>query len=564
MTLASSLPLEAITATLQQANELIYEWDMLSDQLKWSDNAAEALGVEEADITTGSAFSNLVKADSPNTRYDAIFGSCVKDNGLGVRYIAEYRMGKHAAKEVWAHDTGIWYSNEQGTPIKARGIMRLFPVDSKDFEGGQLSPFDPLTGQLTSIRLFDRLENAILGAHNKGNSAGFVLASINKLSKINEAYGFAAADLVISEVGKRIAGNVRGRDTVGRYSGNKFGIVLPGCDDLELKIAAERVIQAIEKEPIVLCHGSIKINVSMGGVILPRYAQNAKQAILCAQEALHEGRDRKQGSYFGTYSKSTATASSRVDNQKMAANILTALNDHRVLIHYQPVVKSHSGEIAFHECLLKVRQDDGSLASAQTYVEEAEKLEMVHLLDCRVLELACGALFSEPQSRLSINISAKTANDPDWMMRLAALRRHYGSFNQRLIVEITETAALHDIDDTKTFIKVLKDMGCLVALDDFGAGYTSFHQLKELSPDIVKIDGNFVLNLADNPQNQVFCKALSDIAKAFNIEIVAEYVERQVDADILKKWDIEYLQGYLFGRAAEHICLTQDQLRKTA
>ena len=555
---------EEVASTLIGAGELVYHWDLLTDQMQWSTGADALLQAEPCVLSTGQGFSTLVKADSPNTRYDAIFGSSLKDNGRGVRYTAEYLLETGDKPQLWVHDSGIWYSNEKGAPVRATGIVRIFPANSEDFKGGQLSPFDPVTGQLTTIRLMDRLENAILAAEHKGNSAAFLLASVNKLADINGSYGFAAADEVIATVGRRLAKNVRGRDTVGRYSGNKFGIVLPGCDDLEMKIAAERLMQAIESEPIPLDYGRLNVTLTLGGVIVPRYAKTARDSILCAHEALYQGRGTRSRSRFTSYSKSAATLSARQANQEIADEIVTALNDHKVHIHFQPVVYGDTEEVAFHECLLKVRLPDGKLESAQRYIEAAEKLDLIHLLDCRVLELACGALFSEPESRLSINISAKTANDPDWLMKLAALRRHYGSFNKRLIVEITETAALHDIDDAARFIKVLREMGCLVAIDDFGAGYTSFRQLGELSPDIVKIDGAFVQNLADKPQSQVFCKALMDIARAFNIKVVAEYVERQEDADILKGWNTDYLQGFLYGRAAEHIVQATAVIRKTA
>ena len=559
------LSLDQISPTLMQAGEIVYEWDLISDALMWSEGADSLLEAEWSALSTGQAYALLVNPDSPNTRYDAIFNAPVKDNGRGVPYTAEYRL-QGSKDRLWIHDTGIWHSNERGQPVLARGIVRIFPDNPQNFRGGQLSPFDPLTGQLNAIRLFDRLENAIQLAEYNQTSAGFLLAAVNNLSIINEAYGFEAADRVIAAVGQKLSANLRGRDTVGRYSGNKFGIVLPGCDDKEMKIASERLIDAIQSEPMRLDHGQINIALSIGGVIVPRYARNARQAMLHAHEALHRVKGQR-GTAYANFTQSSAAIAKRQENLKIADEIISALNDHRVSIHFQPVVRAATEEVGFHECLLKIRDEKGQVHSAQSYVEAAEKLDLIHLIDCRVLELACGALFRDRDAQLSINISARTANDPDWMMLLAALRRANGSFDGRLIIEITETAAMQDIEDADRFVSILQDMGCRVAIDDFGARYTSFRHLHRLRPDLIKIDGAFVQNLHASPENQVFCKALIDIAKAFDIEIVAEYVEDTRDAAILKGWNVDYMQGFLYGRAMPTIkegVTGADAHRKTA
>lgn len=558
----SSLPdhltLEAVCETLRQASELVYDWDIATDELKWSPGAASLLKVAEDRISSGLLFGNIIDPDSPNTRHEAIFSSAVKDNGRGVNYTAEYKLETSGKERYWVHDSGVWHSNEKGEPVRARGIVRLFPENQQNFQGGQLSPFDPLTGQLNAIRLFDRLQSTIDIAEANGKTSGFLLTAVNNLSIINEAYGFEAADVVIAAVGQKLAANLRGRDTVGRYSGNKFGVVLPGCDDAEMKIAADRLISAIESEPVILECGQINVSLSVGGVIVPRYARDARQAMLNAHEALYRVKADKSIRYT-SYTQSSASITRRQENLKIADEIIHALNEQRVHLHYQPVVDARTSAPFFHECLLKIQTEEEGLRSAQNYIEAAEKLELVHLLDCRVLEMASAKLFATPSERFSVNISAKTANDPDWMMLLAAIRRNNGSFDKRLIVEITETAAMHDIEDAARFVATLQDMGCMVAIDDFGAGYTCFRHLRQLKPDMIKIDGTFVQGLHRSRENQVFCKALVDIAKAFDIMIVAEFVETEEDAQLLRSWGVDLLQGFLFAKGAEDLQLLENE-----
>lgn len=549
MTKPQPLSLDELAPALMEAGELVYDWDIVSDRLRWSPGAERLLGADAETLATGQGFAGLVDDDSPGTRQDAIFACPLKDNGKGISYTAEYRLNTGAGERVWVHDTGIWHSNEKGEPVRARGIVRVFPGDGRSFHSGQLSPFDPTSGQLNAIRLFDRLENTIRISEHKGTSAGFLLVAVKNLSVINRAYGFEVADTVIAATGRRLAENLRGRDTVGRYSGNKFGIVLPGCDDASMRTAAQRLIGALQEAPVQLAQGQINIDIAVGGVVVPRHARSARQAALHAHEALDAAR-KQRGAAFASYVQSRARERRREENLRMADEIIRALNEQRVGLHFQPVVSAASSATAFHECLLKLTGSDNLAYPAQNVIEAAERLEMVQLLDCRVLELACEALFADPARRLSINISAKTANDPEWISLLASLRRCHGSFERRLIIEITETAAMHDIDDVEHFVSLLQEMDCQVAIDDFGAGFTCFRHLRQLHPDMVKIDGAFVQKLHASRENQVFCKALIDIARAFDIAIVAEFVEDEKDAALLRQWGVDYLQGFLFGQPA--------------
>src|SRR5690606_10043586 len=166
-----------------------------------------------------------------------------------------------------------------------------------------------------------------------------------------------------------------------------------------------------------------------------------------------------------------------------------------IRIAYQPVVTARTGEVVMHECLIRLQQTDGTIVDAGSFVPVAEKLGLIGLLDHRAMELAVKTLIEHPRVRLSLNVSGRTAGDRLWIDTLVS--RLYGrrDLASRLVVEITETVAIHDIADSAEFITTLRDLGCLIAIDDFGAGYTSFRNLKALDVDMVKIDGSFVQDL---------------------------------------------------------------------
>jgi EAL domain-containing protein (putative c-di-GMP-specific phosphodiesterase class I) len=157
-------------------------------------------------------------------------------------------------------------------------------------------------------------------------------------------------------------------------------------------------------------------------------------------------------------------------------------------------------------------------------------------------------LEANPDVTLAFNISGVTAADRGWLRTLIARLKDRSDLASRLIVEITETAALHDLEDSARFVSIIRDLGCRVAVDDFGAGYTTFRHLKALPVDVVKIDGSFVRNLADNKENQLFIRNLLSLARAFNLVTIAECVENLEDAEILASEGVDLLQGYYFGK----------------
>jgi EAL domain-containing protein (putative c-di-GMP-specific phosphodiesterase class I) len=183
-------------------------------------------------------------------------------------------------------------------------------------------------------------------------------------------------------------------------------------------------------------------------------------------------------------------------------------------------------------------------------VPVAERLGLVRLLDHRVLELVVDDMIAAPALRLSFNVSAASTTDPDWWAGLGSLLRTHPGVAERLTVEITESAAILDVDETRGFVARVKDLGCRIAIDDFGAGYTSFRNLRKLGVDIVKIDGAFVHDIMRSEDDRAFVRTLIDLAKRLKLTTVAEWVQSEDAAKLLCGWGCDYLQGALIGLAS--------------
>jgi EAL domain-containing protein (putative c-di-GMP-specific phosphodiesterase class I) len=223
-----------------------------------------------------------------------------------------------------------------------------------------------------------------------------------------------------------------------------------------------------------------------------------------ARRTLDSAQVKRRGSFYA-YRPNLEREAQRRENIRATEEIIGALNARRISLVYEPIVAVASRRPAFYECLMRVQRADGSLIPVLDVVPLAESLGLVRLLDHRVLELALGELVAAPGLKASLNVSASSTADPDWWDALGAMLRAHAGIAERLTVEITETAAIHDIDDTRGFVARVKDLGCRIAIDDFGAGNTSFRNLRKLGVDIVKIDGAFVQNLTRSDDDRASC-----------------------------------------------------------
>jgi len=538
---------------LASLGEVAYDWDIDSDALAWSANAAEVLLVGSiARIATGRTYAAVLEADNAQARFEAVMQSQQRDDGRGVAYQIQYCLRPDPASDtrVWVEDTGRWFAGADGRPQRAHGIVRVI---NERYEHVRqltyLARHDELTGELNRHHLTEVLEDTINEAIRFRSSCGFLLVAIDNLAHINESFGFEAADQVIGAVGKRLRGRVRGKDTLGRFSGNKFGLVLRDCTPDDMAIAAERMLSGMRDAMVPTAAGPIAVTITIGGITAPRHARSVGEVLSRVQVTLDAAKARRRGS-FSAYRPNIERETLRRENVRATDEIVAALNERRIFLAYETIAAAADRRPAFHECLMRIRRTDGSLIAAGDIVPIAERLGLVRLLDYRVLELVVDEMIAAPTLQASLNVSASSTIDPDWWSGLCALLRSHAGVAARLIVEITESAAIQDIDETRGFVARVKDLGCRIAIDDFGAGYTSFRNLRKLGVDIVKIDGAFVHDMMRSDDDRAFVRTLIDLAKRLKLKTVAEWVQDEAAARTLKDWGCDYLQGAIIGLAS--------------
>ncbi len=533
---------------LRSIGDVVYEWRLDTDALIWGGNAQQLFGVEATEIATGRTFARHVDAAGGLTRGEIVKEAAQPDRGSGVAYLIRYAF-KRGDEKIWLEDAGRWFAGPDGKPVRAHGLIRCINErHERERQLEQRAKYDPLTGELNRVSLTEALGVALDEAVRFRTSCGFLLVAIDHLSHLNELYGFDVADAVISQVAKRIRARLRGKDYLGRYSGNKFGVVLTSCTVDELSTAAERLLASARDEPFYTAAGPMAVTLTIGGVTAPRHGRTVTEVLSRAQDALHASRVKRHGS-FTPYVPNAERDAMRRRSARAGDEIVAALNERRIALAYEPVVRAGNRETAFYECLMRVYRSDGSVALASDIIPVAERVGMVRMLDFRALELVVADLATTPSLRASVNVSPNSAIDPHWWQGLGALLRANTDAAARLIIEITETAAIHDLDDARGFVSRVKDLGCRIAIDDFGAGYTSFRNLRKLGVDIIKIDGSFVPNIVKSDDDRAFVRTLVDLSHRLSLECVAEWVQDEQTAVLLTEWGCDYLQGALIGLA---------------
>jgi diguanylate cyclase (GGDEF)-like protein len=541
-------PASIILASLGQA---AFTWDIATDGMVWSEHVAAVFpDIPPERLASGAEFSNLIEP-ARSVRLDALLPSASAHGADGAPYRIEYGVRANTSTPVqWIEETGCWFAGPDGRPARVQGIIRVNNErHARDEQLMKLSRHDPLTGELNRTNLVASLAEVIEEAVRFRTNCAFMLIGIDHLSRINDAFGFDVADAVISEVAGRIRARLRGGDVLGRFSGNKFALVLRNCTVDDMNVAAERFLAGIRDEVVPTKSGPVSITASIGAVTVPRYARSAEEAINRAHETLDMSKRRRAGS-FSLWRPNVERDAQRRVNIRVTDEIVTALNERRIAMAFEPVVEARARNAAFYECLVRMEQDDGRILLAPDIVPVAEKLGLIRLVDHRVLELVVAELAASPGVQLSLNISPDTTMDPDWWSSIESLMRAHPGIGERMIVEITETVAIQDVDDVRGFVTRLKNFGSRIAIDDFGAGYTSFRNLRKLGVDIVKIDGAFVQNIARSADDRAFVQTLIDLARRLDIKTVAEWVQDEEAASMLRDWGCDYIQGRLIGLAS--------------
>jgi diguanylate cyclase (GGDEF)-like protein len=541
--LAASQDAERLRLAAQASGVAVFDWIAPDDLIVW-DGAVDIIPYchDHDRLKRGQAFLNWLSPDSRSAVTAVIESRSPRQSTFELDLEASSAMGS-----VWLTFVGMRVPDTLGRTERLTGVMRLTTERQREVQRlTYLAMRDELTGHLNRNSLRAELAEHIDRAKAGNGHCSFLVVSIDRLAMINDGYGFDAGDEVVVAIGERLSHALRGHDVIGRVAGNKFGVIISDCDENEISAVAERLRGAVRGSVIDTRMGQVSATSSVGAVWLPTHASSSQEAMLRAEEALDRARSNGRDG-FSVYQKSAQREMARVRLMSIADEVVAALKDNRLVFAYQPIITAKSREATHYECLLRMLRPDGTIATAGQFIPAAEQLGLVRLVDRHALEMTVAQLHAYKNVTLGVNVSGTTAADSSWLRDFLEYVRANKQVANRLIVELTETAALNHFEENAQFVSQLRELGCRVAIDDFGAGYTSFRNLQMLRIDMVKIDGAYVKELSKSPENQIFVRTLVDLARNFNLKTVAEWVGSDEDAALLEGFGVDYFQGFHFG-----------------
>ena len=527
----------------QAASVAAFDWQVGDGLITW-DGATDILPFQR-DIHRAAVFLDAVEREKRGALEALLDASTPQSSPFVIDIEIASAMGAVTFTMV-----GTRFAAADGSTERLVGFLRETTERACEMQRlTYLATRDELTGHLNRNSLREELSLAIESAKDEERHCAFLVSSIDRLAMINDGFGFDAGEEVIVAVGERLARSLRASDIIGRTAGNKFGVLLRNCSEREVAIVAGRLRAAVRGSVIETRSGQVSSTVSVGAVWLPTAAASSQEAMLRAEKALERARAFGRDG-FSVYEHSAQRESARLRQMALADEVVAALRENRLKLAYQPIIHAKSRKISHYESLLRMKRVDGSMVTAGYFVPAAEQMGIVHLIDRFALERVVERLKSHKKIALAVNVSGTASGDPAWLQDFIEYIRANSDVASRLVVELTETAALHHFEENARFISQLRELGVRVSIDDFGAGYTSFRNLQMLHVDTVKIDGSYVKDLSESPENQVFVRTLVGLAKNFDIKVVAEWVGSDADAFLLQSFGVDYFQGFHFGEPA--------------
>ena len=410
---------------------------------------------------------------------------------------------------------------------------------------------DPLT-QLPNRRgLFEALVAGAVWADEREQSLVLMFIDLDDFKHANDVGGHRMGDEILVAIGACLSAQMRDGDTVARLGGDEFAVLCKAISIEEGGMIAARLIDDISRLRFSTEYEILRVGCSIGIASYPQDSRTAEELIACADTAMYQVKQKGKNGWMRYLSDPVRV---EMDYRRINWNgqIHRALSERRLVLFYQPVFDARDRQVAYHEVLLRMvdEQDSSRMIFPADFIKHAEMSGKIRQIDRWVFEECIRQLAEFPHLTLAVNLSARSLDDTSFAGFLRDAFQTHDVDPRRLYIELTETSAIGDPETAKSMIGTLRALGCAVHLDDFGSGFSSFSHLKLLEVDTIKIDGAFIRNLDTDRHNQLFVGAIIAIARQLNKKTVAEHVENQSTLDLLLTMQIDYVQGFHLARPA--------------
>ncbi len=441
--------------------------------------------------------------------------------------------------------------NETGAVVNYIGIfsdISALKDSQKHLE--HIAHYDALTGLPNRLLFSDRIEHGIHSAHRNQCQLVLFFIDLDRFKIINDTLGHAAGDLLLQEVAQRLKDSVRTVDTVARFGGDEFALLLEGVTDPQ---APERIVRKVLDalvKPVTLEGQDAFVHCSIGICTYPQDGENAATLLKHADIAMYQAKQQSGSSYCFYTKEPDGLANKRL---ALETDLHHAAERGELELHYQPQFDFASGRLVGAEALLRWSHPEQGPISPAKFIPLAEEIGLIDQLTAWVLNTACSQIniwqaAHLPVPRIAVNISGQQLKQHGLVDMVKAALEQFELEGQRLEIEVTEGMFFQQAELAAQILHELKDLGISISIDDFGTGYSSLAKLKVLPLDTLKIDQSFVREIPHEPSDMAISQAIIVLGHSLGLTVIAEGVETEAQKEFLRRAGCDQAQGYLYAR----------------
>jgi diguanylate cyclase (GGDEF)-like protein/PAS domain S-box-containing protein len=525
-----------------------WEWNIVTGELHWSDEVYRIFGLTSHESGVNyEAFLGRVHPD------DRQYVLAAVDKALHEHepYRAEYRILQPDKTERVVHEQGEVTFNADGKPLRMIGTVQDVTEHKQAQERlSYLAYYDTLTGLPNRVMLVERMQQAMAESRRVERVVAIMFLDLDRFKFINDTLGHDIGDALLKMAAERLSALLRPGDTISRYGGDEFTVVLANvahADDVTR--IAQKILERFA-HPFRIGGRDLFVTSSIGITLYPLDDGSVENLLKNADAAMYHAKERGRNTFQFYTAEMNVRAARRLS---IETGLRHALERNELSLHYQPQVDLKSGHLYGMEALLRWHSPEfGSVAPVE-FIPLAEEIGLIQPIGEWVLRTACVQTRAWHQAgfpglRIGVNLSARQFQQPNLVQLIRQALTDSGLEPQHLDLELTESMLMHDMERTVSTLTELDTLGVALSVDDFGTGYSSLSYLKRFPIDVLKIDRSFVRDITSDPDDAAIATAIIAMAHSLEMKVIAEGVETREQQEFLRQHDCDGMQGYLFSK----------------
>lgn len=535
-----------------------WEWDLEKNIVLWSKEIYYSFGISEDAVNSSSeSFWSLIHPDDREAVKDAFVAAIKAEKP----YNQDYRIVLPNGATQIIHLQGRTEYDVDGRALRMRGTIQDITERKRTEEQiRHLAFYDSLTSLPNRLLFKEQLSHALQAARREDRYVAILFLDLDNFKRVNDTLGHTIGDLLLQDVGARLAQSVRGEDsvarnpsaqpnsTVARLGGDEFTVLLGRiAHSQDAAKVAQRILDSLT-EPILVGGHELFVSASIGIAVYPFDGEEIETLLKNADAAMYHAKSDGRGRYHFYSPSMNATALEKLNLER---NLRKALERGEFLLYFQPMVHGATGEVIGNEALLRWQHPERGLILPNDFIPLAEETGLIAPIGEWVIEAACKQNFEWQRAGLppvpvTVNLSSIQFHDLQLAMKVADILTRTGLDPRYLTLELTESMLMQDSERNVTTLLELRRLGVRMAIDDFGTGFSSFNYLKRFRVDHLKIDQSFVRGISHDQGNAAIAIAIMALARSLNLGVVAEGVETLEERDFLRANGSPDMQGFLF------------------